>query len=96
MAHDITWYDILGVPPGASAGEIQDQYDSKTSLLRPELLSGAPSTVVTAASCARGILDAARRVLVARVGCYVAAVPDGRLPGPLLHNGQVSELRRAR
>jgi len=63
MGRGITWYDILGVLPGASAGEIQDKYDFKTSLLRPELLSGAPSPVVKAASRAQGILDAARHVL---------------------------------
>jgi hypothetical protein len=32
-------------------------------LLQPELLSGAPSTVVTAAARAQGIIDVARRVL---------------------------------
>jgi hypothetical protein len=60
----ITWYDILGVLPSVSAGKIQREYDAKTSLLRPELISGAPSTVVKAASRAQGILDAAWRVLV--------------------------------
>ena len=59
----ITWYDVLGVLPGASADKIQSEYDAKMSLLRPELISGAPSTVVKAASRAQGILDAARRVL---------------------------------
>lgn len=63
MGQDITWYDILGVLPGASAREIQDQYRSKTSQLRPELLSGAPPTVLTAASRAQSILDTARRTL---------------------------------
>jgi hypothetical protein len=59
----ITWYDVLGVLPSAPAERIQREYDAKTSLLRPELLSGAPSNVLTAATRARGILDAARRVL---------------------------------
>ncbi len=59
----ITWYDILGVLPGVSADEVQRAYEVKTRLLRPELISGAPSTVVRAASRAQGILDAARRVL---------------------------------
>jgi hypothetical protein len=63
MGRGITWYDILGVLPGASAANIQREYDAKTSLLRPELISGAPSKVVTAASRAQAILDAARRVL---------------------------------
>lgn len=60
---DITWYDILGVLPSVPAAKIQREYDAKTSLLRPEVISGAPSTVVKAASRAQGILDAARRVL---------------------------------
>lgn len=59
----ITWYDVLGVLPGASAEQVQRQHDAKASLLRPELVAGAPSPVVAAASRAREILDAARRVL---------------------------------
>jgi hypothetical protein len=59
----ITWYDILGVLPGASADQIQREYESKTSLLGPGFISGAPSKVVTAASRAQGLLDTARRVL---------------------------------
>jgi curved DNA-binding protein CbpA len=59
----ISWYDVLGVLAGASAETIQRTYEDKMSLLRPELISGAPSTVVKAASRAGEILDAARRVL---------------------------------
>ncbi len=59
----ITWYDVLGVLPAAPAKRIQYQYDAKTSLLRPELLSGASSKVVTAATRAQGILDVALYVL---------------------------------
>jgi hypothetical protein len=59
----ITWYDVLGVLPSASAQRIQYQYDAKTSLLRPELLSGASSKVLTAATRAQGNLDVARYVL---------------------------------
>ena len=63
MGQGITWYAILGVLPGASSGEIQEAYDAKAGVLRPELISGAPSKVLTAASRAQGILDAARRAL---------------------------------
>jgi hypothetical protein len=63
MRAGITWYDLLGALPDASAEDIQRAYDAKAGLLRPELLSGAPSTVVTAATRARGIIDAARGVL---------------------------------
>jgi curved DNA-binding protein CbpA len=63
MRADITWYDLLGALPDASSEDIQRAYDAKSGVLRPELLSGAPSTVVTAAAQAQGIIDAARRVL---------------------------------
>ena len=63
MRPSITWYDILGALPDASAGEIQHAYDAKADLLRPQLLSGAPSKVITAATRAQGIIDAAQRVL---------------------------------
>lgn len=59
----ITWYEVLGAMPGASQTEIRRNYDSKARLLGPEFLAGAPSPVVKAASRARGILDAAWRVL---------------------------------
>ena len=58
-----SWYDVLGVLPGAPAGRIQHTYEGKLSLLRPELISGAPSNVVKAASRAKEILDTAWRVL---------------------------------
>jgi hypothetical protein len=59
----ITWYDVLGVLPGATAEQVQQQHDAKTRLLRPELVAGAPSPVIAATSRAHEILDAARRVL---------------------------------
>jgi curved DNA-binding protein CbpA len=63
MRPSITWYDLLGALPDASPGEIQHAYDAKADLLRPQLLSGAPSKVITAAARAQGIIDAAQRVL---------------------------------
>lgn len=59
----ITWYDVLGVLPGATVERVQHQHDAKVRLLRPELIAGASSPVVLAASRAREILGAARRVL---------------------------------
>jgi len=59
----VTWYDILDVMPGASTEEIQDKYDAKANVLRPELIAGAPSAVLTAVSRAQQLLDTARRVL---------------------------------
>ena len=63
MERGITWYDILGVLPGASRDEIQQAYDDKAGLLRPELISGAPSNVVAAVTRSQRFLDAALRVL---------------------------------
>jgi curved DNA-binding protein CbpA len=59
----ITWYNILGALPDAPSADIQQAHDAKAGLLRPELLSGAQSKVVTAAARAQGIIDAAWRVL---------------------------------
>jgi hypothetical protein len=59
----ITWYDVLGVLPGASPDEIQQAYSAKASLLRPELISGAPSNVLTAVSRAQKFLGEAMRVI---------------------------------
>ena len=59
----VTWYDVLDVMPGASTAEIQDKYGARARLLRPALIAGAPSAVITAASRAQQILDSARRVL---------------------------------
>lgn len=59
----ITWYDVLGVLPGATTEQVQYRHDAKARLLRPEMVAGAPSPVVAAASRGRDILGAARRVL---------------------------------
>jgi curved DNA-binding protein CbpA len=63
MRAGITWYDLLGALPDASPEDIQKAYGAKAGLLRPELLSGAPPAVVTAAARAQGIIDAAQQVL---------------------------------
>jgi hypothetical protein len=63
MEPGITWYDVLGVLPGAEPAKIRREYDAKTSLLQPELISGAPSNVVQAISRARSILDNAWEAL---------------------------------
>jgi len=59
----ITCYEVLGVLSTASTAEIRRRCDSKASLLRPELLAGASSAVVSAASRAQEILDMAWWVL---------------------------------
>jgi hypothetical protein len=63
MGPGITYYQVLGVLPTASTTQIRRCYDAKVSLLRPELLSGAASTVISAARRAQESLDASWRVL---------------------------------
>ena len=63
IAPRITWYDVLGVMPGAETRKIQRKYEDKASLLRPELISGAPPNVVTAVRLAQELLDTAWDVL---------------------------------
>ena len=63
MTPGITWYDIFGVLPGSTQEQIQSAYESRVSLLRPSVLAGAPSPVLTAASRAQRLLDQGRSVL---------------------------------
>ena len=100
MRAGITWYDLLGALPDASSEDIQQAYHAKAGLLRPELLSGAPPTVVTAAARAQGIIDAAQRVLGDPVSRQryneAAAVGQQWGPGPaqgLPRRGRAAGLR---
>jgi hypothetical protein len=63
MGSGTTWYDVLGVMPGAEARKIKREYDAKASRLGPELISGAPPAVVTAVRRAQELLDTAWEVL---------------------------------
>ncbi|MBV9381249.1 MAG: DnaJ domain-containing protein [Streptosporangiaceae bacterium] len=63
MEQGITWYDILGVPPGAAVSKIESTYEAKSALLRPDMIAGAPAKVVKAATRARDNLDRAWKVL---------------------------------
>ena len=47
MRAAITWYDLLGALSDASSEDIQQAYQAKAEVLRPELLAGAPSRVTT-------------------------------------------------
>lgn len=69
MADQLTWYDILDISPGASADAVQRAFAAKASVLRPDLVSGAPSKVVSATGRASAAIEAARQVL---------ADPEGR------------------
>jgi len=59
----LTWYDVLGVLPGASLGEVQSAYQERARLLDPRLLSGAPSKVLKATDTARETVGEAWRIL---------------------------------
>lgn len=59
----ITWYDVLGVLPGAEARKIKREYEAKSALLRPDMIAGAPSNVLKAVTRAQDMLDGAWEVL---------------------------------
>ncbi len=63
MADGITWYDVLGVPAGASADTLRQAYEDRKRQLRAELLNGAPSPVLSAATRASQSIEAAWLVL---------------------------------
>jgi curved DNA-binding protein CbpA len=89
MIRGITWYDVLGVLPGASTEQIEGQYDDKINLLRPELVAGAPSKVLTAASRAERMLKEARRILsdLEARRSYDEMAGISRSEGGLVHDG---------
>jgi curved DNA-binding protein CbpA len=55
----ITWYDVLGVPAGASDDTLRQAYENRKGQLRAELLTGAPSPVLSAANRASQSVEAA-------------------------------------
>jgi len=63
MADQLSYYDILGVLPGASGDEIQQSYDAKAGVLAPGMIAGAPSKAVAIVDRARAALEVARRTL---------------------------------
>ncbi len=63
LAGMLTWYDVLGVLPGASPGEVQSAYQERARLLDPHMLNGAPPKVLKAADAARAAAGEAWQVL---------------------------------
>jgi hypothetical protein len=63
MDHGITWYDVLGVLPGAELRKIRRGYGEKSALLAPAMIAGAPSNVLRAVTRAQERLDTAWRTL---------------------------------
>jgi DnaJ domain/PASTA domain len=85
MEQSITWYDVLGVLPGAEVRKIKHEYEAKSALLGPDMIAGAPSNVIKAVTQAQDMLDTAWRVLgdpVSR-GRYDEAVGIRRSGGGL-------------
>ena len=46
MEPGITWYEVLGVLPGAAAEKIGRRYQERVALLRGEMIAGTPTNVV--------------------------------------------------
>jgi curved DNA-binding protein CbpA len=63
MERAITWYEVLGVLPGADPDKIKRKYDERASLLRPEMISGAPANVLAVVTRAQYYLDTAWAIL---------------------------------
>lgn len=63
MERAITWYEILGVLPGAEPETIRRKHQDRTALLRAEMIAGAPSEVLAAVDRAQNFLDTAWEVL---------------------------------
>src|SRR2546430_15963388 len=63
MEPGITWYEVLGVLPSVQPEKIRQKYDERTSLLRAEMIAGAPSNVLTVVDRARNFLDTAWEIL---------------------------------
>jgi hypothetical protein len=59
----LTWYDVLDILPTAEVYEVHRAFAAKASVLRPELIAGAPSAVVAAVGRAGAAIEAARQCL---------------------------------
>jgi hypothetical protein len=58
-----TWYDVLGVLPGAEPDDIREAWQARNTALDPRLLAEAPPDVQSAADRARRAVQEAWRVL---------------------------------
>jgi len=63
IAGQLSYYDILGVLPGASADDVQRSYQARMAVLAPGMIAGAPSKVITAVDRAHVALELACRTL---------------------------------
>ena len=63
MTSGISWYDVLGVLPDASADDIREAWQARSATVQPGVLEGALPEVLWAADRARHAVDEAFRVL---------------------------------
>ena len=63
MTSVVTWYDVLGVVPGATPDDIREAWQARQAALQPDRLTGAPSNVLSAADRALRAVEDAWRVL---------------------------------
>src|SRR5215469_201169 len=102
-ADRITWYDVLGIAPGASAETVQRAYQAKSVLVQSYLTAGAPAAVAQAAARGQKIIDAAWLILGDRAqrqryDDHVGAVRTGEglaRPGPTASGHDVDLLDAA-
>jgi len=59
----VTWYDVLGVVPGATPDDVREAWQARMAALEPGRLTGAPAGVLSAADRARQAVEEAWRVL---------------------------------
>jgi hypothetical protein len=59
----VTWYDVLGVLPDATPGDIREAWQDRMAALQPGPLAGVPAEVASAADRARQAVQEAWRVL---------------------------------
>lgn len=66
MDEQLSYYDVLGVLPGASADDIRRTCEAKMALLAPGMIADATTKVLVAIDRARAALEEARETLTDR------------------------------
>src|SRR5690348_16358306 len=63
VADRITWYDIIGITPGASAETVRHAHQAKAKQLQSYRIAGAPPEVANAAARGQKAIGAAWPIL---------------------------------
>jgi hypothetical protein len=63
MTSVVTWYDVLGVVPGATPEDVREARQAREAALQPGRFAGAPANVLSAADRSRQAVDEAWHVL---------------------------------